>query len=56
LSQDIRVLEDRITKKKQDQRTVKEAPGGFSFMNALNIWTNKKEDETGNLSLEREET
>ena len=24
-------------------------------MNALNIWTNKREDETGNLSLEKEE-
>jgi hypothetical protein len=42
LSQDIRALEDRIIKKKQEKTNVKEAPGGFSFMNALNIWSNKK--------------
>lgn len=42
LSQDIRALEDKIGKKRQDQRNIKESPGGFSFMNALNLWSNKK--------------
>jgi len=54
LSQDIKALEERIGRKKQEQRNVKEAPGGFSFMNALNIWSNKKEDEASNLSIEKE--
>ena len=25
-------------------------------MNALNLWTNKKEDDTSNLSIEKEES
>jgi len=55
LSHDIRALEDRIARKKEEQRNIKDAPSGFSFMNALNIWTNKREDDTSNLSLEKEE-
>ena len=56
LSQDIRVLEDRIVRKREEQqKNAKEGQGGFSFMNAFNIWTNKKEEETGHLNLEKEE-
>lgn len=43
LSQDIRSLEERILRKKQDQRTVKDTASGFSLMNALNIWNNKRD-------------
>lgn len=53
LSQDIRSLEERIQRKKQDQRTVKDNSGGFSLMNALNIWNSKRDEEGGNLNLEK---
>jgi hypothetical protein len=36
---------------RQDQKTVKDTAGGFSFMNALSIWNSKKDEEGGNLNL-----
>lgn len=55
LSQDISSLSDRINKKKQDQKQIKDNTGGFSIMNALNIWNTRREDEGGILTVEKEE-
>jgi hypothetical protein len=48
-------LSDRISKKKQDQKQIKDNAGGFSIMNALNIWNTRREDEGGSLTVEKEE-
>lgn len=42
-------------RKRQDQKTVKDTAGGFSFMNALSIWNSKKDEEGGNLNLQKQE-
>lgn len=34
----------------------REANTSFSLMNALNIWSNKKEEEIGSTNLDREES
>jgi hypothetical protein len=40
-------------RKRQEQRQQKDTGTGFSFMNALNIWNNKKEEEIGNVAVEK---
>ena len=56
LSQDIRTLEDKIHRKKVEQkRSKQDKGGGFSLMNALNIWNNRREEEMAGASVEKEE-
>lgn len=42
-------------RKKQDQRTVKDNSGGFSLMNALNIWNTKRDEQGSSMSVQKQE-
>ncbi len=61
LSDEIRMIEDKMIKKKNDkklalQKQKEQLTSGFSFMNKFNIFSASKDEEVENVAMDKEET